>query len=85
MSIFRRIGGVAATMMRATVGALTTVLDATTRIVDRMNGRIEAHLLDRTKLLRAHYEQKTNRQAKPLPIIEGPIDLAMRSGVRDAA
>lgn len=85
MSLFQKIGNVVATGTGAIAGALTAGFDALTGPVGRINERVEAHLLDRTKLLRAHYGDKANRVAKPLPVIEGPIDLSMRGGMREAA
>lgn len=85
MSIVHKTADLAATGMGATVRVLTAGLDALTGAVARMNERAETHLRDRTTLLRAHYGKKSNRDAKPLPVVEAPIDLALRDGVRDAA
>lgn len=85
MSILRKTSDIAATGMNATVRALTAGFDAMTGLVGRMNGRVEQHLLDRTTLLRAHYAQQTNRQAKPLPVLDAPIDLSLRGGIKKAA
>lgn len=85
MSILRKIGDVIASGTGAVARALTAGFDALTGPVGRINDRVEAHLRDRTTLLRAHYGNKANREAKPLPVLEGPIDLSMRGGMRDAA
>ncbi|WP_342153527.1 hypothetical protein [Methylorubrum sp. SB2] len=85
MSIWQKIGDVIAKGTGAVARVLTAGFDALTGPVGRINERVEAHLLDRSKLLRAHYGDKTNREAKPLPVLEGPIDLSLRGGVREAA
>ncbi len=61
--------------------ALTAGFDGLVGPVGRMNARIEAHLHDRTRLLRAHYAERTNRGAAPLPVLDAPIDLALRGGI----
>ena len=85
MSIFRKPADLAASGMGATVHALTAGFDALTGLVARMNGRVEAHLRDRTTLLRAHYARRSNRQSRPLPVVDGPVDLSLRGGIRQAA
>lgn len=85
MSIFRKSADLAASGMSATVHALTAGFDALTGLVARMNGRVEAHLRDRTTLLRAHYARRSNRQSRPLPVVDGPVDLSLRGGIRQAA
>ncbi|KQT56917.1 hypothetical protein ASG52_02220 [Methylobacterium sp. Leaf456] len=85
MRILDKIGDGIVTGTGAMARALTAGFDALTGPVGRMNERVEAHLRDRTQLLRAHYGDKANRQAKPLPVVEAPIDLSMRGGVREAA
>lgn len=85
MNILAKIGDAIAAGTGAIARALTAGFDALTGPVGRMNDRFEAHLRDRTKLLRAHYGDKANREAKPLPVVEGPIDLSMRGGMREAA
>lgn len=85
MSILHKTSQTAATGLGAVARALTAGFDALTGLVARMNGRFEQHWLDRTKLLRAHYDQRTNRQASPLPVLDGPIDLSLRGGIKEAA
>lgn len=85
MSILHKTSDIAATGLGATVRALTAGFDALTGLVGRMNGRVEQHWLDRTTLLRAHYARKTNRQAHPLPVLDAPIDLSLRGGIKEAA
>ena len=70
-----------ASCLRAGVRGLTRGFDALLGPVGRLNDRIEAHLLERTPLLRRHYADLASRQAAPLPILEAPIDLALRGGI----
>ncbi len=65
--------------------AIGAGLDGLTRLTARMNERFEAHWTERTKLLRAHYDRRTNRTAEPMIVIDAPIDLALREDIRKAA
>lgn len=65
--------------------AISAGLDGLTRLTARMNERFEAHWTKRTKLLRAHYGRTENRAAEPLLVVDAPIDLALRDGIRKAA
>lgn len=85
MSRLRQVSHLATGCTHAIVRALTRGFDALTGPVGRLNDRVEAHLRDRTSLLRAHYARSANRQAAPLPVLDGPIDLALRGGIREPA
>lgn len=85
MRIVRPFTRAASSGMRALVQGIIHTSDALTGLTGRMNDRVEAHLSERTKLLRAHYADRATRQVKPLPVVEAPIDLSLRGGVREAA
>ena len=60
MTLLHRIGRFLQASLRLFVRALTGGFDALVGPVGRLNDRIEAHLLDRTRLLRAHYAATSN-------------------------
>lgn len=85
MRIVRPFTRAAADGIQALVRGISLGSDALIRLTDRMNDRFEAHWMERTTLMRAHYADRANRQAKPLPVVEAPIDLSLRGGVKEAA
>ncbi|KQQ48138.1 hypothetical protein ASF58_02030 [Methylobacterium sp. Leaf125] len=85
MNVLWPVAHLATACMRAIVRALTQGFDALTGPVGRLNDRVEAHLLDRTSLLRAHYARPGHRRVAPLPGLGGPIDLALRGGIPETA
>ncbi len=85
MRLLRPFAHVASGGIRMLVRALIAGFDGLTGPVGRLNDRVEAHLTNRTTLLRAHYARAANRQAAPLPVLDGPVDLALRGGVKSAA
>lgn len=85
MNMVRPIAHLTKACTRAIVRALTGGFDALTGPIGRLNDRVEAHLRDRTPLLRAYYARPAPRLAAPLPVLDGPIDLALRGGIRETA
>ena len=85
MTVFRTITHVPIIGARILVRALTAGFDRLTGPVGRMSDRIEAHLFERTRLLRAFYADPSHRQAAPLPYLDAPLDLALRGGIRETA
>jgi hypothetical protein len=83
MNMLRPLAHFATACTRTIVRAITAGFDALTGPVGRLNDRVEAHLRDRTSLLRAYYARPVNRQAAPLPVLDGPVDLALRGGTRE--
>ncbi|KQP77692.1 hypothetical protein ASF60_06975 [Methylobacterium sp. Leaf113] len=83
MNMLQPVANLATACTRAVVRALTRGFDALTGLVGRLNDRVEAHLRDRTPLLRAYYARPAHRLAAPLPDLGGPIDLALRGGIRE--
>lgn len=81
MNALSPVARLPAACTRRVVRALTTGFDAMVGPVGRLSDRIEAHLAERTTLLRAYYSVPAHRRAAPLPILEAPIDLAMRGGM----
>ncbi|MGU3362033.1 hypothetical protein ACLBWX_17045 [Methylobacterium sp. M6A4_1b] len=85
MNILRPVAGLATACTRAIVRALTGSFDALTGPVGRLSDRVEAHLLERTPLLRAYYGRSAPRKAAPVPFLDEPIDLALRGGISETA
>lgn len=63
MTFLRRITHASAAAVQGIARNLTRGFDALVGPVGRLSDRIETHLLDRTRLLRAHYAAPMNRTA----------------------
>jgi hypothetical protein len=61
MTFLHRIAHVPAAVVQGIVRGLTHGFDALVGPVGRLSQRFETHLLDRTRLLRAHYAASTSR------------------------
>lgn len=61
MTFLHRIAHLSTAIVQGIVRGLTHGFDALVGPVGRLSDRVEAHLLDRTRLLRAHYAASADR------------------------
>lgn len=63
MTFLHRIAHVPVAVVQGIVRGITRGFDALVGPIGRLSDRIESHLLDRTRLLRAHYAAPASRPA----------------------